>query len=114
MKRYDLTNNLSMQKLNLETEKDLWLMRKLQSDELVCGENGYLWQENYYHRNTNYLQNEDIYDSPFSIYHYEDPIGYLEVSKIYETSKKSSVYLSGAMIKEARNHGHMRKNITKY
>lgn len=43
-----------------------------------------------------------IYNCPFSIYHDKNPIGFLEVSKIYKTSTTSSVKLSYALIEEER------------
>lgn len=107
-----LTDNLSIEKLNLQEEKDLKLVKQLEKDELICGEKGYLWTMGYYHNGNDYLQYDDIYNSPFSIYHEESPIGYLEVSKIYEVPRKSSVNLSYALLEEARGHGFMQSVLT--
>lgn len=108
MERYPITNHLSMSKLNLEKNRDLEFIKQLEKDDLICGDNGYLWQETYFFENQNYLQYDDIYNSPYLLYHYEIPIGYLEISKIYETFKKSFVFLSYALLQEARGHGYMK------
>ena len=63
MERYPITNHLSMSKLNLEKNRDLEFIKQLEKDDLICGDNGYLWQETYFFENQNYLQYDDIYDS---------------------------------------------------
>lgn len=112
MNKIDITNHLTMKKLNLEEEKDQYLINQLEKDDLVCGDYGYLWSKSYYPHNPSYLQQDDIYNSPFSLYYDEIPIGYFEVSSIYEMPEKSSVCLAYALLEEARGYGFMQKILT--
>ena len=108
-----LTDEFSIKKIEPNNEKDLWMIEQLENDSLVCGPNGYLWHISCLLQDDNlsYLL-RDIYNCPFSIYHDKNPIGFLEISKIYKTSTTSSVELSYALIEEERKKGYMRQVLT--
>jgi len=108
------TNNLNIKKIEAENEKDWWMIHQLEQDPLVSGKTGYLWHLSSTILNSEYryLEYDDIYNSPFSIYHGDLPIGFLEVSPIYQGRIRSSVELSYAILKKERKKGYMKSVLT--
>ena len=109
MNYINLTNNLYMEKMNGLNESHLELAKELDKDECICGENGYLWsiEKNLscsLYVDGKYLNNGNIYQSPYVIYHNEIPIGYMEISKIYEDIK--AVALAYALLNIYRGKGY--------
>lgn len=107
MKYIDLVDNLSLKKLDPNNKKDVKLISTLNKDPLVGRKKGYFYSLKDCFDDLSYLDNEEIYDSQFSIYNMDNPIGYMKISKIIEASKM--VILSYALLKRARGHGYMTK-----
>lgn len=107
-------NELSIKKIEPNNEKDWWMIHELEQDPLVYGKYGYLWYltstiEDSKYR---YLEREDIYNSPFAIYHSKNPIGFLQTSPLSIGKACSSVDLSYAILKQERKKGYMRSVLT--
>jgi len=109
-----LTNNLSIKKIEPNNKKDWWMIHELEKDPLVYGNNGYLWclSSTVKDSKYRYLKRDDIYNSPFSIYHSNFPISFLEILPIYKSRIHSSVDLSYAILKKERKKGYMKAVLT--
>lgn len=107
-------NNLSIKKIEADHEKDWWMIHQLEQDPLVYGKTGYLWylSSTILDSKYRYLEYDSIYNSPFSIYHGDSPIGFLEVSPIYQGKIHSSVELSYAILRNERKKGYMKSVLT--
>lgn len=108
---YTLSNGLSIKKIEMDNKKDLWLVQQLEKDPLVCGENGYLFPISPLLDNPSYLLSEELYGSPFSIYYYNSPVGFLYVSPLNETKFRTNVSLYYALLEEERKQGYMSQTI---
>jgi RimJ/RimL family protein N-acetyltransferase len=97
-----LSKDISIKKLDPYDTKDIWLAEELDKDELVCGPNGYLWSIKNLFNDTRYLARNDIYNSPFAIYDKENPVGYIEISPIFN----KMVDISYAILKKERQKGY--------
>jgi len=87
-------------------EKDIQFIKELDQDELV---KKYLYsiESNLYNGNYSdrkYLYTGNIYDAPYSIYLGPNPIGYMQISKIFGINK--TVVISFALLKSARGFGY--------
>lgn len=105
---------LSIKKLEPDNVKDCWIMRELDKDVSIGGDDGYLWPLNEIFDNIHYLATPSLYNAPYAIYKEKNPIGFLEISDIL--GYQMSVYLCYALLKEARGYGYMTqvlRNITK-
>lgn len=107
MEYINLTNELSIKKIEPYNGKDLWLIEQLNRDALVGQPGGYLSSLVYIFKDTNYLYRGGIYHAPYSIYYNQDPIGYLEISSIFLCLER--VDIAYALIEKARGNGHMTK-----
>lgn len=106
MNRVNLMNDLYIDKMDVTNEDHFWLARELDKDESICGENGYLWsiEKSLNRAGREYLSSGNIYGSPYAIYHDKNPIGYLEISKIYESIK--AVDIAYALLPQYRGNGY--------
>lgn len=109
MDKIKISNGLSIKKLEPDNEKDLSLLEELNKDEMVTGENGYLYSlhPNLVFRDLRYLYRSDIYDAQFSIYHLEEVIGYLDISDVFPSIFGNYVSLSYAILERFRRLGYM-------
>lgn len=104
MESIPLTEDLSIKKLDPKDSKDVWLAKELDKDELIAGKNGYLWSIENELRDQRHLFREDIYNSKYSIYQQEKPIGYLAISQIFFCEKY--VDIAYALLRQERGKGH--------
>lgn len=109
-----LTDGLHLKKLDLLDEQHVWLAKELDKDEQIFGEFGYLYsvEKLFYEKryaDRNYLFKGDIYQAPYAIYHYNNPVGFIEVSKIFEDLKM--VDISYALLKKCRGNGYASKTL---
>lgn len=106
----NINKDLKLKIIDSNNTNDIYLINNLNHDKLVNGENGYLYPLNF--ENVGSLK-KNIYKTKSAIYCKNHPVGYIEVSKIYEMENKSVVYISCATIKEKRKHGFMNEVILK-
>lgn len=109
-----LTDGLHLQKLDALNHEHVWLAKELDNDKLVSGRTGYLYPVELLFTDKrycdgSYLLNGDVYGSPYAIYHYENPIGFMEISKIFEEFRQ--VYISYAILKDYRRLGYASKTL---
>lgn len=69
MKKINLTENLSIKKLNPNNPLDTGLIEELEEDKGIFGERGYLGPLNGEIKRKSHLYREELYDSPYIIYH---------------------------------------------
>lgn len=107
-------HDLSIKKIEPNHEKDWWMIHELEQDPQVYGKYGYLWYLSSVIEDSKYryLEQEDIYNSPFAIYHSESPIGFLQTSPVYINKHCSSIDLSYAILKQERRKGYMKSVLT--
>lgn len=102
----NLNNNLSIKRLDINDNKDIWLINTLDQDEKVAGKNGFLYSIKEKIQKDYQLNRNSLYGNHYAVYlKEEEPIGYLKITEICEADQ--SVYLDYALIKEKRGHGYM-------
>lgn len=106
MQYIPLTNTLCIKKLEPYNGKDLWLIDQLDHDSLVGSPGGYLPPLRHI-KDTRYLYRDVLYAAPYAIYLDKYPIGYIEISEIFQTLE--SVDIAYALLQEARGKGYMTK-----
>lgn len=109
MEHIKLTNQLNIKKLDPNNNKDVHLIEELDQDEAI---RRYLWPLKNAFKDTSYLQNGDIYQSSFTIYHNQDAIGFLEISKIFQMKAQTMVNLCYALKKSVRKQGYMAQTLS--
>ena len=107
MKKINLTENLSIKKLNPNNPLDVLLIEELEQDEEIYGEKGYLGALKKEIKSKKHLYHEELYDSSYIIYHQRYPIGYLKISPVFMYEGENVVDISYAIHKEARHKGYM-------
>ena len=112
MKKINLTENLSIKKLNPNNPLDTGLIDELEQDEQINGRNGYLWPLSNNLKDVRYLLHNNLLNSSYAIYHEKNPIGFLEISDIFKTPDMWTVNLCYALHKTARKKGYMRTVLT--
>ena len=106
-----IDNNLSLKKLDPSNLKDIWLAKTLDQDEVIAGKNGFLYSIERVLQGKYYLTKKDLYGTPYAIYQDKKiPIGFLEIGTIINDY---SVFLTYALIKEARGKGYMCNTLKK-
>ena len=60
MKKINLTENLSIKKLNPHNPLDTGLIEELEKDETINGEKGYLWPLSTNLKNVSYLLHDNL------------------------------------------------------
>ena len=106
----DLDKNLSIKKLDINNDKDIWLINTLDNDKDVAGKDGFLYSIKERIPKNYHLNKEILYDNHYAIYlNHKHPIGYINITKIYIDK---SIYISYALVKEYRHHGYMTKTLT--
>lgn len=111
MKKIILTENLSIKKLNPNNPLDTGLIEELEEDKGIFGERGYLGPLNGEIKRKSHLYREELYDSPYIIYHQSYPIGYLKISPVFMYEGENVIDISYAIHKEARHKGYMYKTL---
>lgn len=114
MRFIKLIDELSIKKMDIENEKDRWLAQELDQDPMIVGEYGYLYpiERLFYDKrfiDREYLINDSIYGAPYTIYYKDNPIGYIELSKIEE--KLRFVDIAFALLESKRGKGYATKII---
>lgn len=106
----NLVDNLSIKKLEISNELDMQLAKTLDKDELITGREGYLWsiEQSIRLQRSNQLNKQEFYDNQYAIYLNQNPIGYLEISKINSLNFACLAY---ALLKEERGHGYATKTM---
>lgn len=109
-----LVDGLHLQKLDSFNKNHMRLARTLDKDERIFGEFGYLYSiEQLFHNkeyiDRNYLLKNDIYHSPYAIYYCDTPIGFMEISNVFESLKM--VDISYALLKKFRGNGYASKTL---
>ncbi len=105
----DLDKNLSIKRLDINDDKDIWLINTLDNDKDVAGKNGFLYSIKEKLPKNYHLNKENLYDNHYAIYlDHKQPIGYINITKIYQDQ---SIYLNYALVKEQRHHGYMSKTL---
>lgn len=112
MKKINLTENLSIKKLNPHNPLDTGLIEELEKDETINGEKGYLWPLSTNLKNVSYLLHDNLLQSSCVIYCKNNPIGFLEISHIFKTQKWWTVDFCYALHKTARKKGYMTTVLT--
>ena len=113
MQKIPLTDELDIKKLNPNNPLDTLLIEELCQDEEICGEKGYLWPLTEILQRYNHLLHNNLYDSPYIIYHKQYPIGYLEISPIFVSKSTNFVDIAYALHKEIKKKGYMCKILEK-
>lgn len=98
-----LTNELSIKPLDPKDQKDIWLVDQLDQDQLV---KFYLGTFEYVFSNID-SESSDIYDKSYAVMHHTDPIGYLEISRLF--GLKRFVNLAYAIIQSERGKKYAKK-----
>lgn len=80
------------------------MVRQLDKDPLI---EEYLYPIEKNLKHSKHLTRKDIYQSPYVIYHQQNPIGYIDISHIIEFMK--SVNLSYALLEQERGKGYATK-----
>jgi len=109
-----LIDGLHLEKLDVLNHEHIWLAKELDNDKLINGRSGYLYpiellftDKRYSDRM--YLSKDDVYGSPYAIYHYDNPVGFMEISKIFEEFRQ--VYISYAILRDYRRLGYASKTL---
>lgn len=107
MQKINLTESLSIKKLNPNNPLDVLLIEELEQDKEISGDKGYLGSLMSEIKRKNHLYREELYDSPYIIYHQRYPIGYLKISPVFMYEGENVIDISYAIHKEARHKGYM-------
>ncbi len=94
-------------KLDSQNKDDIYIVNELSIDPCV---NPYVELKNAF--DTSYLNCIGIYQMQYGIYLWEMPIGYLDISKIYETRMDRYVNLTYAILKEHRKKGFAKRVVS--
>lgn len=111
MERIWLDDSLNIKKLDPNDSKDVWLVSELDKDELISGENGYLWPMGNIFNDVKYLSRNDIYASPYGIYYQNKPVGYIELSDIITICHKKILDISYALLEKERGKGYATRTL---
>lgn len=108
-----LIDGLHIKKLDAMDQKDIWLANELDKDEMISGEDGYLYPINSIFKDRHYLNGKhllrsDIYQSPYAIYCDKVPVGFMEISDITFTNMVEVTY---ALLKQYRGKGYAFKTL---
>ncbi len=105
----DLDKNLSIKKLDINNDKDIWLINTLDNDKDVAGKDGFLYSIKEKTLKNYHLYTNNLYGNHYAIYlNHNQPIGYINITNIVI---KKSVYLNYALLKEYYHHGYMTKTL---
>lgn len=107
MQKINLTESLSIKKLNPNNPLDVLLIEELEQDKEISGDKGYLGSLMSEIKNKKHLYHEKLYNSSYIIYHQRYPIGYLKISPMFMYEGENMVDISYAIHKEARHKGYM-------
>lgn len=103
IKKVSLTEELSLKQLDPANKKDIWLIEHLDPNDF--------WTKSV-DLETTFLDadytSDCIYNKSYSIRHHDDPIGYLEISKLYEAG---FVYLCYSILERERRKGYARTTL---
>ena len=99
-----LSDTLWLEKINLNKNAHTWLLDTLNKEN--PSSQSFIWnfKKEIQKRTDNYLERPDILYSPFALYSYDHPVGYLEISDIYNPG--NYVCLIYALLKKEQKKGY--------
>lgn len=104
-----LTDNLWMEKINLNKNAHVWLLDTLNKEN--PSNQSFIWdfKKEIQKRTDDYLTRPDILYSPFALYSSEHPVGYLEISNIFYP--ENYVCLIYALLKKEQKKGYASRTL---
>ena len=104
-----LSDTLWLEKINLNKNAHTWLLDTLNKEN--PSSQSFIWnfKKEIQKRTDNYLERPDILYSPFALYSYDHPVGYLEISDIYNSG--NYVCLIYALLKKEQKKGYASRTL---